>query len=152
MPRPMSVSESVVIAVDPVTVYAHVSDPTQTGRWSPENRGARLDRPGAVQVGTTFVGRNQRGRYRWVTRCRVTAADPGQRFAFRVEAIGRATPRLPGLIATWAYELEAVPARPSRSSTPATSGRRWTTSRPRSRRTRPTGEPTSCSPSDLMTR
>lgn len=108
MPRPMTVSASVVIAVDPATVYAQVSDPTQTGRWSPENLGARLDGPAVAQVGTTFVGWNKRGRYRWSTRCRVTAADPERRFAFRVEAIGLKKPRLQAPIATWEYQLEPV--------------------------------------------
>lgn len=110
MGRPISVSGSVVIAVDPATVYEYVSDPTQTGRWSPENLGAVAADPDvAMAVGSTFVGRNRRGRIRWVTRCRVTAAEPGQRFAFRVEAIGVRTPRLAAPIATWTYELEAVP-------------------------------------------
>lgn len=109
MPRPMTVSASVVIGVDPDVVYAQVSDPTQTGRWSPENLGARLDDPsGPGGVGSTFVGRNRRGRARWSTRCRVTAADPGRRFAFQVEAIGLRTPRLKTPIATWEYDLEPV--------------------------------------------
>jgi uncharacterized protein YndB with AHSA1/START domain len=108
MPRPMTVSDSVVIDVDPATVYASISDPTQTGRWSPENLGASLDDPSnrASYVGMTFVGRNRRGRMRWATRCRVTAADPASRFAFKVEAIGRHTPRLASSIATWEYDLE----------------------------------------------
>ncbi|MCW2496201.1 SRPBCC family protein [Jatrophihabitans sp.] len=105
MPRPMTVAESVVINVDPEVVYAAISDPTQTPRWSPENRGAVLDVPGTLTVGSTFVGRNVRRGFRWHTRCRVTAAEPGRRFAFRVEAIGVKTPRLKGLIATWEYDL-----------------------------------------------
>ncbi|SHH30366.1 Uncharacterized conserved protein YndB, AHSA1/START domain [Jatrophihabitans endophyticus] len=109
MPRPMTVSESVDIAADPATVYAQVSDPTQTGRWSPENVGASVDggASGSLPVGAVFVGRNRRFRARWVTRCRVTAADPGRRFQFAVEAIGLRTPRLRAPIATWTYDLVA---------------------------------------------
>jgi uncharacterized protein YndB with AHSA1/START domain len=105
MARPMSVSQSVVIAAPPQVVYAAVSDPTQTGRWSPENSGASLDVPGALDVGSTFVGRNHRRSFRWVTRCRVVAAVPGEHFAFRVEAIGVRKPRLAATIATWEYRL-----------------------------------------------
>jgi uncharacterized protein YndB with AHSA1/START domain len=110
MPRPMTVSDSVVIDVDPATVYEQISDPTQTGRWSPENLGASLDDPSnrASYVGMTFVGRNRRGRMRWATRCRVTAAEAPSRFAFDVEAIGRHTPRIKSSIATWQYDLEPV--------------------------------------------
>lgn len=109
MPRPMTVSESVVIAADPVTVYTSVSDPTLTGNWSPENTGAKVEsRIGSLEVGDVFVGSNRRGRARWVTRCRVVAADPGRRFQFRVEAIGLRTPRLKAPIATWTYDIEPV--------------------------------------------
>jgi uncharacterized protein YndB with AHSA1/START domain len=84
-------------------VFAAVSDPTQTGRWSPENLGARVD--GDVRVGSTFVGRNRRGWARWATRCRVTAYEPGRRFAFDVEAIGVRRPLLTAPIASWSYDL-----------------------------------------------
>src|SRR5262245_38306575 len=81
--RPMQVSESVVIDVAPSVVWAAVSDPTQTARWSPENTAGRLD-AATLNVGDCFVGANHRRSYRWVTRCRVTAAEPETRFAFRV--------------------------------------------------------------------
>ncbi|ORT56414.1 SRPBCC family protein [Streptomyces sp. CB03238] len=109
MPRTMSVSDSIVIDVAPMTVYERLSDPTAMGRWSPENRGAtvRGERRGAY-VGMVFEGRNKRGPFAWVTRCTVTAADPGERFAFRVHAIGARRPWLPGAIATWEYRFEPV--------------------------------------------
>lgn len=102
----MSVRESVLVATDAQTVWGAVADPTQTRRWSPENRGAVLDAP--LAVGSTFVGRNKRGPARWSTRCRVTAYEPGRRFAFRVEAIGVRTPRVGAPIAVWDYRLVAV--------------------------------------------
>lgn len=110
MPRTMSVSDSIVVLAEPSVVYERLSDPTEMGRWSPENRGARVlgERRGAY-AGMVFEGRNKRGAMRWTTRCTVTAADPGERFAFRVHAIGAKRPRLPGAIATWEYRFEAVP-------------------------------------------
>lgn len=73
--RHMTVSDSVVIAAEPLAIYARVSDPRQTRDWSPENTGARFDVPAAdLAVGSTFVGTNKRGKMQWVTRCRVTDA------------------------------------------------------------------------------
>ncbi|MFI5756682.1 SRPBCC family protein [Streptomyces sp. NPDC051569] len=110
MPRTFTVSDSIVIAVDPATVYGRVSRPSLMGRWSPENLGATvLGGEREATVGTVFDGRNKRGPARWTTRCTVTAADPGERFTFRVHAIGVRTPRLRGPIATWDYRFEAVP-------------------------------------------
>jgi len=107
MPRVMSVSDSIVVALDPAAVYAQVGDPARMGRWSPENLGATVP-DGDVVVGTVFEGHNKRGPVRWTTRCVVTAAEPGVRFAFRVEAmaLGRFFLRTP--IATWEYSFEAV--------------------------------------------
>ncbi|MGN9790723.1 SRPBCC family protein [Streptomyces sp. OZ13] len=107
MVRILSVSDSVVIGAAPSMIYAHVSNPQLMGRWSPENRGATV-RSGGEQayVGMVFDGRNTRGPVSWTTRCTVTAADPGERFAFRVRAIGRRRPVLPGRIATWEYRFE----------------------------------------------
>ncbi|MFF5336513.1 SRPBCC family protein [Streptomyces sp. NPDC013181] len=109
MPRTLSVSDSIVVHAAPQEVYARLSDPTAMGRWSPENLGARV-RGGRREayVGMVFDGRNQRGAMRWTTRCTVTAADPGRRFAFRVHAIGARRPLLRAPIATWEYRFEAV--------------------------------------------
>lgn len=105
----MTVSDSVVVDADPMTVYQHVSDPRRTRNWSPENTGARFDEASDVlRVGSTFIGSNRRGRARWVTRCAVIAADPGARFAFRVQQIGLRTPRLRAPIATWDYRLAPI--------------------------------------------
>ncbi|MFE3517515.1 SRPBCC family protein [Streptomyces sp. NPDC059166] len=109
MPRTMSVSDTILIRAAPSAVYDQVSDPTAMGRWSPENLGARvLGERRSAHVGMVFEGRNKRGSFRWTTRCTVTAADPGERFAFRVHAIGARRPLLPGAIALWEYHFEAV--------------------------------------------
>ncbi|GAA1348055.1 SRPBCC family protein [Arthrobacter roseus] len=109
MDRILAVSDSVVIAVDPASVYAAVSDVTRMGEWSSENTGATVTggRTGA-QVGLEFEGTNKRGGVGWVTRCTVTVADPGERFAFRVEAIGVRVPRIRGRVASWDYLFEAA--------------------------------------------
>ncbi|MGI5404556.1 SRPBCC family protein [Streptomyces sp. CA-135486] len=109
MARTYSVSDSVVIDADPSEIYAKVSNPALMGRWSPENQGATVpDGTQEAYVGMVFDGYNKRGPMRWTTRCTVTVADPGERFAFQVRAIGRRKPLLPGRIATWEYRFEAV--------------------------------------------
>jgi hypothetical protein len=110
--RVISVSDSVVIARSPRTLYAMVSDVTRMGEWSPENRGAELagaatdGGAGGVTVGTVFDGANTRGRVSWTTRCTVTVAEPGREFAFRVHAIGGTRRRVPARIASWQYTFE----------------------------------------------
>lgn len=89
MTRAFTVSDSVIIATDPATAYAQVSDPTLMGQSSPENRGASvIDAREGAYVGMRFDGHNRRGRVRWTTRCTVTAAEPGEHFAFRVHDRG----------------------------------------------------------------
>ncbi|MFA3878554.1 SRPBCC family protein [Streptomyces sp. MMCC 100] len=106
MPRVLTVTRSILVDVPPDAAYAAVSRPGDMGRWSPENLGTAPGTPdGPATTGSSFVGRNKRGAFRWVTRCTVTAADPGRRFAFRVHAIGVRRPRLRGPIATWEYRF-----------------------------------------------
>lgn len=110
MARQMKVTDSVVIpGVTPAEVYAQVSDPTQMARWSPENTGAQVESgSGSLGVGDVFVGANKRGGSRWQTRCKVVAADPGERFAFDVVGWGLKAPLLRIAIARWEYEFEPV--------------------------------------------
>ncbi|WP_460306685.1 SRPBCC family protein [Actinocorallia aurea] len=107
MGRTMVVTGSVFVEVAPDVAYSAVSDPTQMGRWSPENLGATMRDPGPVRLGTVFDGRNRRGPVRRTTRCTVTAVEPGRHFAFRVGKIGLKRPFLPSPIATWEYRFEA---------------------------------------------
>lgn len=111
MARIMTVSDTVDIEADAGVLYSLISDPTRMGNWSPENRGAKVLNPaqdGAAFVGMTFEGRNKRGRATWVTRCTVTAADPGRRFAFTAHTIGVKKPRLRGSNASWEYQFESI--------------------------------------------
>ncbi|RPK37852.1 SRPBCC family protein [Streptomyces sp. NBC_01260] len=126
MRRTMSVSDGIVVLAAPSAVYEQLSDPTAMGRWSPENRGAKvLGERRDAYVGMVFEGRNKRGRMSWTTRCTVTAAEPGERFAFRVHAIGARRPRLPGAIATWEYRFEAVDGGTRVTETWTDDRRRW---------------------------
>ncbi|GAA1488035.1 SRPBCC family protein [Brachybacterium sacelli] len=109
MARTLQVQDSIDVAAEPMVLYRQIADPSQMGRWSPENTGASVPHPGTpATVGTTFVGRNRRGGTRWVTSCTVTEAVPGERFAFDVTAIGPRRPLLKGNIATWTYTFEPV--------------------------------------------
>lgn len=73
------------------------------GEWSPENTGGKwIGGASGPAVGARFIGSNTRGRRRWRTTCRVTAADPGREFAFEVTG-GGVFP-----VATWRYEIRPV--------------------------------------------
>lgn len=109
--RILEVSDSVEIAAPADRLYAMISDPTRMGEWSPENLGATITNPkpdGSAFAGMVFEGKNRRGRSRWITRCTVTAAEPGKKFAFRVHAIGIKSPKIKGANASWEYRFEAL--------------------------------------------
>ncbi|MFE2107540.1 SRPBCC family protein [Kitasatospora sp. NPDC059463] len=98
MDREWGVEESVAVAADPAVVYRAVSEVRRMGEWSPECR-AVWARRGPLRAGDRFVGFNRRGPFVWFTTCRVTTAEPGREFAFRVDALG-----LP--VARWGYRFE----------------------------------------------
>lgn len=76
----------------------------------PGEHGSRVERgpAGSLTVGDIFVGANKCGGTRWQTRCKVVAADPGQKFAFDVVGWGLKSPLLKIAIARWEYTLETV--------------------------------------------
>ncbi|MBB3037918.1 SRPBCC family protein [Hoyosella altamirensis] len=108
MPRTMTVSESIDISAPPEQIYALISDPTQTGNWSPENTGARVT-SAPHSAATVFHGTNKRGPFRWVTECVVTVADAPSRFRFQVRKWGVGKPFLRVPVATWEYQLAPTP-------------------------------------------
>ncbi len=108
MTRETTVAGSIWIDVAPELAYDAVSDVTQMGRWSPENTGATVASPGRpAYVGMHFVGSNKRGPARWQTRCTVTSAERGVRFAFDVDRYGIAPVLLPVSVASWSYDFVA---------------------------------------------
>lgn len=103
MEREWVAEESVLVGAAPSLVYEAVADPKRMTEWSPElfavlGRGLK----GGAEEGATFTGFNRRGWRVWFTHCEVTAALPGQVFAFRVSSF-----RVP--VALWGYRLEEVP-------------------------------------------
>lgn len=106
MGRPMTVSDAIEVAVDPVSLWEQLADPAQMPRWSPENTGAPVGAGRPLAVGDVFHGQNKRGPARWTTRCTVTVSEPGEAFGFDVVAIGVKNPRVRGRIANWTYTLE----------------------------------------------
>ncbi|MFE6869023.1 SRPBCC family protein [Kitasatospora sp. NPDC057692] len=98
MDREWSVEESIGLAAEPAAVYRAVSTVRRTSEWSPECRAVWAPR-GPLRTGDRFVGFNRRGLRVWFTTCRVTTAEPGREFVFRVESFG-----LP--IAEWGYRAE----------------------------------------------
>lgn len=123
MARPRTVTDHVVVDASPELLYTLISDPVQMARWSPENTGARTVRSGPAQLGDRFVGTNRRGALSWVTESVVTAAEPGSRFAFRVQGWGVRTPSLRVANASWEYRFEPVAGGTSVTET-------WTDDRP----------------------
>jgi uncharacterized protein YndB with AHSA1/START domain len=82
-------------------VWSMVSDITRMGEWSPENTGGKwLKGASGPAVGAKFQGTNRTGKKKWSTKCKVVAAEPGQRFAFDVD-VG------PMAVATWSFDIEA---------------------------------------------
>jgi hypothetical protein len=90
---------SILIAAPPDVLYDMVADVTRMGEWSPICTGGAWDRGSGPTVGGRFTGRNVTAEHSWETRCRVTAAERGRRFAFTVESVG----------ADWTYTFATRP-------------------------------------------
>lgn len=105
MEREWVVEESTAVAADAAQVYAAVADLRRMREWSPEVFAVWL-RGRTIAPGARFVGFNRIGWRVWFTTCQVTAAVPGQAFAFRVSSFG-----MP--VALWGYRFEDVSDDPS---------------------------------------
>lgn len=79
---------TILIAASPDVLYDMVSDVTRMGEWSPICAACWWDEGDGPQAGSRFTGRNVTPTHTWETRCRVTVADRGRRFAFTVEDVG----------------------------------------------------------------
>lgn len=91
---------SIDIAAPPELVYRIVSDVENTPQWAAETASVKwLGGASGPAVGAKFRGTNKHKGRKWVMGCRVTAADEGRRFAFRVSMLGVPT-------ADWRYEIE----------------------------------------------
>jgi uncharacterized protein YndB with AHSA1/START domain len=96
------VSVSVDIAASPEVVWSLVSDLARMGEWSPECTGVKWAGsalgPAGPSVGAVFKGKNRIGIRRWSTKGTIVAAEPNQRIAWDVAALG-----LP--VARWSYTI-----------------------------------------------
>lgn len=87
------------INADAGAIYDMVSDLPRMGEWSPEATGGRwVGGTTGPEVGARFRGANKSGWRRWSTTAEVTAAERGNRFAFRITSGG-----VP--ISAWSYEF-----------------------------------------------
>ena len=75
--------ESIDVAASPAVVYGLVSSLDRMGEWSPENRGGEWLDGGSGMVGDRILGHNKLGDFEWSVEATVTAAEPGEAFAFR---------------------------------------------------------------------
>lgn len=96
-----SAAASVEIGAPPTVVYALITDLGVMAELAEEAAAMRWQRGGQAAPGAVFKGTNRNGWRHWTTKCTVTDADVGQRFAFNVSHTG-----VP--IARWQYEIVAA--------------------------------------------
>lgn len=87
------------MAATPATVYALITDLDSLAELASETTHMRWRSGSSATPGAVFSGTNRNGRRRWTTKCTVTDATPGERFAFEV------THSL-APVARWQYDLE----------------------------------------------
>lgn len=79
-----SVSASVHIDARPEVVYRLITDLPTLASLAEEAVAMQWRKGDAARPGAVFTGHNQNGGRRWSTKCTVTDAEPGRRFAFDV--------------------------------------------------------------------
>jgi hypothetical protein len=96
-PQP-SATSSVQINAAPTAVYALITDLGAMSEIAEETAAMRWASGTTAKPGAVFKGTNRNGWRRWTTKCRITDADPGARFAFDVSHSG-----VP--ISRWQYDI-----------------------------------------------
>jgi hypothetical protein len=79
-----SVSASVHIDARPEVVYRLITDLPTLASLAEEAVAMQWRKGDAARPGAVFTGHNRNGGRRWSTKCTVTDAEPGRRFAFDV--------------------------------------------------------------------
>jgi len=81
-------------------VWELISDMPRMGEWSPECEGGEWIK-GATgpERGAKFRGANRHDKRKWKTVATLVDVEPGQRFSFRINAMGLR-------IADWGYDIE----------------------------------------------
>ncbi len=83
MPEPC-VSATVAIDARPDVVYSLITDLPTLASLAQEAVAMQWRKGNAVAPGAVFTGDNENGSRSWTTKCTVTDAEPGRRFAFDV--------------------------------------------------------------------
>lgn len=78
------VTATVQIDARPDVVYRLITDLPTLASLAEETVAMQWRKGDAVRPGAVFIGHNQSGGRRWSTKCTVTDADQGRRFAFDV--------------------------------------------------------------------
>ncbi len=95
------VAATVQIEARPSVVYGLITDLPTLASLAEEAVAMRWLKGDAVRPGAVFTGNNENGGKRWTTKCTVTDAEPGRRFAFDVRHT--VVP-----VARWQYEITAT--------------------------------------------
>ncbi|OCB62781.1 polyketide cyclase [Mycobacterium malmoense] len=96
-----SVTATVQVDAGPDVVYRLITDLPTLASLAEEAVAMEWRKGDAVRPGAVFTGHNENGKVRWSTKCTVTDAEPGRRFAFDVRHTV-----LP--IARWQYDIVAA--------------------------------------------
>jgi hypothetical protein len=95
------VSASVRIDAGPEVVYRLITDLPTLASLAEEAVAMQWCKGNAVAPGAVFTGDNENGARSWTTKCTVTDAEPGRRFAFDVRHT-----IVP--VARWQYDIVAT--------------------------------------------
>jgi hypothetical protein len=95
-----SATSSVEINAAPATVYRLITDLAAMSEIAEETAVMRWAKGDAAAPGAVFKGTNRNGWRRWTTKCTITDAAPGERFAFNVSHTGVPVSR-------WQYDIVA---------------------------------------------
>jgi hypothetical protein len=95
-----SATSSVEINAAPATVYALITDLAAMSEIAEETAVMRWAKGDSAAPGAVFKGTNRNGWRKWTTKCTITDAAPGERFAFNVSHTG-----VP--ISRWQYDIAA---------------------------------------------
>ena len=93
-----SATSSVEINAAPATVYGLITDLAAMSEIAEETAVMRWAKGDAAAPGAVFKGTNRNGWRRWTTKCTITDAAPGERFAFNVSHTGVPVSR-------WQYDI-----------------------------------------------
>lgn len=99
----MTDSASIEVRASRGRVWELVSDVSNYGKWSPENReSVWLGENSGPQIGAWFEGRNRKWIFVWSTKAEVTECVVEHVFEFVTYVAGRRS-------TYWRYELEEIP-------------------------------------------